>query len=49
MKTVMFKVLLPNGTEMAVVRENNIYTVQLNNKIVFTHENYEVCREVLIA
>lgn len=49
MKTVMFKVMLPNGTEMAVVRENNTYTVQLNGKIVFTHDSYDICREVLIA
>lgn len=49
MKTVMFKMMLPNGTEMAVVREKDGYAVQANGVTFFTHTNYERAREVLIA
>ncbi len=49
MKTVMFKMTLSNGTEMAVIREDNTYKVQANGITFFSHPNYERAREVLIA
>lgn len=45
----MFKMILPNGTELAVVRENGIYNVQVDGHTFFSHTVYEKAREVLIA
>jgi len=49
MKTVMFKMVLPNRVEMAVVRDEKGYHVEANGKAFFSSTSYERCREVLIA
>lgn len=49
MKTVMFKMMLANGIEMAVVRDEKGFHVTANGKAFFSNASYERCREVLIA